>query len=45
MAARIKALQPKDGLWRVSLLNPEAYDHGEVSGSGFFYFRNGLGRQ
>lgn len=38
MAARIKDLQPADGLWRVSLLNPEAFDHGEVSGSGFFTF-------
>ncbi|MEO0338925.1 MAG: glycoside hydrolase family 88 protein [Bacteroidota bacterium] len=38
MAARIKELQPEDGLWRVSLLNPDAYDHGEVSGSGFFTF-------
>lgn len=38
MAARIKALQPEDGLWRVSLLNPGAFEHGEVSGSGFFTF-------
>lgn len=38
MAARIKALQPEEGLWRVSLLNPEAFNHGEVSGSGFFTF-------
>ncbi|MEM6380343.1 MAG: glycoside hydrolase family 88 protein, partial [Bacteroidota bacterium] len=38
MAKRIKDLQPADGLWRVSLLNPEAFDHGEVSGSGFFTY-------
>jgi unsaturated rhamnogalacturonyl hydrolase len=38
MAARIKELQPEDGLWRTSLLNPEAYEHGEVSGSGFYVF-------
>ncbi len=38
MAERIKALQPADGLWRTSLLCPEAYDHGEVSGSGFFTY-------
>ena len=38
MAARVKALQPADGLWRTSLLAPEAFPHGEVSGSGFFTF-------
>lgn len=38
MAARILELQPKDGLWRTSLLAPETYDHGEVSGSGFYTF-------
>jgi rhamnogalacturonyl hydrolase YesR len=38
MAGRIKQLQPEDGLWRTSLLSPESYDHGEVSGSGFFTF-------
>lgn len=38
LAASVKDLQPEDGLWRVSLLNPEAFDHGEVSGSGFFTF-------
>ena len=38
MAARIKELQPEDGLWRTSLLSPESYDHGEVSGSGFYTF-------
>lgn len=38
MARRIKNLQPDDGLWRVSLLYPEGYSHGEVSGSGFFTY-------
>lgn len=38
MASRILELQPEDGLWRTSLLCPEAYDHGEVSGSGFYTF-------
>ena len=38
MAERILELQPNDGLWRTSLLSPESYDHGEVSGSGFHTF-------
>ncbi|GAL67209.1 glycoside hydrolase family 88/105 protein [Jejuia pallidilutea] len=38
MASRILELQPEDGLWRTSLLCPEAYEHGEVSGSGFYTF-------
>jgi len=38
LAARILELQPKDGLWRTSLLCPETYNHGEVSGSGFYTF-------
>ena len=38
MAAKILAIQPDDGLWRTSLLCPESYDHGEVSGSGFYTF-------
>ena len=38
MSARILELQPEDGLWRTSLLCPETYNHGEVSGSGFFTF-------
>ena len=38
MAAKIKAVQHADGLWRTSLLSPESYDHGEVSGSGFYTF-------
>lgn len=38
MATKIKAIQPDDGLWRTSLLSPESFDHGEVSGSGFYTF-------
>lgn len=38
MSLKIKELQPNDGLWRTSLLCPESFDHGEVSGSGFFTF-------
>lgn len=38
MASRILELQPEDGLWRTSLLCPESYNHGEVSGSGFHTF-------
>ena len=38
MAEQIKKLQSADGLWRTSLLSPESFDHGEVSGSGFFTF-------
>lgn len=38
MAKRLKEIQHEDGLWRTSLLSPESYDHGEVSGSGFFTF-------
>jgi len=38
MAARILSLQHEDGLWRTSLLSPESFNHGEVSGSGFYTF-------
>ena len=38
MSSRIIELQDKDGLWRTSLLCPETYDHGEVSGSGFYTY-------
>jgi rhamnogalacturonyl hydrolase YesR len=38
MAVRLKEIQHEDGLWRTSLLSPESYNHGEVSGSGFFTF-------
>jgi unsaturated rhamnogalacturonyl hydrolase len=38
MSKRILDLQPEDGLWRTSLLAPENFNHGEVSGSGFHTF-------
>jgi len=38
MAHRIKDLQHEDGLWRTSLLSPASFNHGEVSGSGFFTY-------
>ena len=38
MSARILSLQQPDGLWRASLLDPESYPGGEVSGSGFFCY-------
>jgi rhamnogalacturonyl hydrolase YesR len=38
MAARIAGLQQSDGLWRTSLLDPEAYQFPEISGSAFFTY-------
>ncbi|MGY6648026.1 glycoside hydrolase family 88/105 protein [Wenyingzhuangia sp. IMCC45574] len=38
MSARMLSLQSKDGLWTTSLLSPESFNHGEVSGSGFHTF-------
>jgi unsaturated rhamnogalacturonyl hydrolase len=38
MADRIAAIQLKDGLWRSGLLDPEAYDLPEVSGTAFFAY-------
>lgn len=38
MAGRIASLQPSDGLWRSSLLDPEAFTSPEVSSSAFFCF-------
>ncbi len=35
MSGRLLTLQQADGLWRSSLLDPEAYPGGEGSGSGF----------
>ena len=35
MAAKLKSIQPEDGMWRSSLLDPDSYPHGEVSGTGF----------
>jgi len=38
MAAKIVSIQQADGLWRASLLDPDSYPGGEVSGSGFFCY-------
>ncbi len=38
MAARVLSLQQADGLWRASLLDPDSYPGGEVSGSAFFCY-------
>jgi unsaturated rhamnogalacturonyl hydrolase len=38
MAARIASLQPADGLWRASLLDPSAFHSPEVSGSAFYTY-------
>lgn len=38
MAEKIITLQQADGLWRASLLDPDAYPGGEGSGSGFFCY-------
>lgn len=38
MASRIAGLQQEDGLWRASLLDPEAYSEAETSGSVFYVY-------
>lgn len=38
MAAKLISIQQPDGLWRASLLDPDSYPGGEVSGSGFFCY-------
>lgn len=38
MAERIAALQPSDGLWRASLLDPDAYPAPEISSTAFFTY-------
>ena len=38
MAERVAGLQQSDGLWRASLLDPEAYPTPEISGSAFFTY-------
>ena len=38
MAEKIASLQREDGLWRSSLLDPDAYPLQETSGSGFYTF-------
>jgi unsaturated rhamnogalacturonyl hydrolase len=38
MAARVAEIQSADGLWRAGLLDPDAYDLPEISGSAFITF-------
>jgi len=38
MAEAVKDIQSKDGLWRSGLLDPDAYELPEVSGSAFFTY-------
>jgi unsaturated rhamnogalacturonyl hydrolase len=38
MAAKIREIQPEDGLWRPSLLDPQSYPQPESSGSAFFCY-------
>lgn len=38
MAAKIKAIQPKEGLWHSSLLDPVSFPTVEASGSGFYCY-------
>jgi len=38
MAAKVASVQQDDGLWRTSLLDPDAYPGGEASGSGFYCY-------
>ena len=38
MAEKIASLQPSDGLWRASLLDPDSYPNPEISGSAFFTY-------
>ena len=38
MAEEVKSIQGKDGLWRSGLLDPDAYELPEVSGSAFFTY-------
>lgn len=45
MAERIAALQPADGLWRASLLDPGAYPNPEISGTAFFTYALAWGIQ
>jgi rhamnogalacturonyl hydrolase YesR len=38
MAEHIAALQPADGVWRASLLDPGSYSNPEISGTAFFTY-------
>jgi rhamnogalacturonyl hydrolase YesR len=43
MVTRIVALQQPDGLWRASLLDPQAYPEPETSGTAFFAYALAFG--
>lgn len=43
MAERIATLQPSDGVWRASLLDPDAYPAPEISSTAFFTYAFGWG--
>lgn len=43
MAVRVLSLQQADGLWRASLLDPQAYPLAETSGSALFTYALGWG--
>jgi unsaturated rhamnogalacturonyl hydrolase len=43
MSERIAALQPSDGLWRASLLDPDAYSAPEISSTAFFTYATAWG--
>jgi rhamnogalacturonyl hydrolase YesR len=38
MAAKVRSLQQPDGLWKTGLLDQDAYNYSEVSGTGFFTY-------
>lgn len=38
MAEKLRDIQPKDGYWRASLLDPESMVHPETSGTAFFIY-------
>ncbi len=38
MASKLLSLQDEDGMWRVSLIDPEYLDQGESSGTAFYTF-------
>jgi len=38
MAERVASLQPQDGVWRASLLDPASYPNPEISGTAFFTY-------
>jgi len=38
MMTKLASIQQTDGLWRCSLLDPDAYPGGETSGSGFYCY-------